>query len=259
MKVDFKTMLLSAQVANNSILGIGLDTFSTNKKLIKDSATIASVLKIDPADYRSEGYAGIRILLQNIEDARNYAPTIPIIFDGKYAGSARANESYAKEAFDFYKVDAVTVSPYGGMDTFEPFLERTDKGIFVVCKMSNNDSGEFQDQLVPMPGTIRRGELYQRVAYDVARHWNRHGNCGLVVGATYPNALRFVRDIVGDEMTILSPGAGKHQGGDIRKAVLAGKNSAGKGLILHFSSQIEDAKEPRDEARMLRDEINRYR
>jgi orotidine-5'-phosphate decarboxylase len=256
MNISGKEMLLAAQAANHSLIGAGLDECLYNPKLIDGVADQVCMYKIDPAAYAPHGHVGLSELRDNISHIRHYAPNIPIIFDKKYDGSARANEFYAKEAFDFLKVDGVTVGPYNGMDTFEPFLERKDKLIFVVCKTSNTGSEEFQDELVSMPGTAHRIPLYQKMAHRVATEWNKNGNCGVVVGATFPRALALVRRAVGDDITILSPGGGDYQGADVVTAFHSGKNSLGTGIVIHFSRQFENAASPRDEATRLRHLIN---
>jgi orotidine-5'-phosphate decarboxylase len=172
-------------------------------------------------------------------------PDVPVILDVKLADIGNTNEGYAREAFDYYKADAMTVHPYLGKEALQPFLDRKDKGIFVLCRTSNPGAGEFQDRFVNltpaeidewglMPGT--RLPLYQLVAYRVSREWNTNDNCGLVVGATYPEELRQVRGIVGD-MPLLIPGIGA-QGGDVEATVNAGRDSHGHGMIINSSRSI---------------------
>jgi orotidine-5'-phosphate decarboxylase len=148
-------------------------------------------------------------------------------------------------------MDAVTVHPYLGSEALKPFLDRKDKGIFVLCRTSNQGASELQDLEVD-------GEpLYKKVAHLVAEKWNTNGNCGVVVGATYPKELEEVRAIVGD-MPILIPGVGA-QGGDVKKAVTAGKDSSGKGIIVTASRSIifaSDKADFADAARVKAQEIH---
>jgi orotidine-5'-phosphate decarboxylase len=188
---------------------------------------------------------------------------VPVILDAKRGDIGSTAQHYASEAFDRYGADAVTANPYLGRDSMQPFLDRADKGVIVLCRTSNPGARDLQDLVVP--DKIGGGKpLYQHVAELVARDWNANGNCALVVGATYPDELREVRAIVGD-MPILVPGIGA-QGGDVQAVLRNGKNAQGAGLIISSSRAIlyagsgEDfAQAARGEARKLRDEINRWR
>ncbi len=190
-------------------------------------------------------------------------PGVPVILDAKRGDIGSTAQHYASEAFDRYGADAVTVNPYLGRDSVQPFLDRADKGVIVLCRTSNPGARDLQDLIVP--DKIGGGKpLYQHVAQLVARNWNANGNCALVVGATYPDELREVRALVGD-MPILVPGIGA-QGGDVEAVLRNGKNAQGAGLIISSSRAIlyagsgEDfAQAARGEARKLRDEINRWR
>ena len=185
-------------------------------------------------------------------------PGVPVILDAKRGDIGSTANHYAAEAFDRYGADAVTVNPYLGRDSVQPFLDRGDKGVIVLCRTSNPGARDLQDL------DVGDRPLYQHVAQLVARDWNAHGNCALVVGATYPEELREVRAIVGD-MPILVPGIGA-QGGDVQAVLRNGKNAQGSGLIISSSRAIlyagsgEDfAQAARREAQALRDEINRWR
>ncbi|MBS0485737.1 MAG: orotidine-5'-phosphate decarboxylase, partial [Proteobacteria bacterium] len=185
-------------------------------------------------------------------------PGIPVILDAKRGDIGSTAQHYSTEAFDRYRADAVTVNPYLGRDSAQPFLDRADKGVIVLCRTSNPGGADFQNlDCGGMP-------LYLRVAEAIARDWNANGNCALVVGATWPNELRAVREIVGD-MPILVPGIGA-QGGDVEAVVRNGRNAQGAGLIVSSSRAILYAGSGKDfadaarlEARKLRDEINRWR
>jgi orotidine-5'-phosphate decarboxylase len=190
-------------------------------------------------------------------------PGVPVILDAKRGDIGSTAQYYAAEAFDRYGADAVTANPYLGRDSVQPYLDRADRGIVVLCRTSNPGARDFQDLVVADAGGPGV-PLYQRVASTVARDWNGNGNCALVVGATYPRELAEVRAIVG-EMPLLVPGVGA-QGGDVAAVVHNGKNSSGTGLIVSSSRAILYAS-PDDDfgdaARRatdtLRVEINRYR
>jgi orotidine-5'-phosphate decarboxylase len=183
---------------------------------------------------------------------------VPVILDAKRGDIGSTAQRYAAEAFDRYRADAVTANPYLGQDSLQPFLDRADKGVVILCRTSNAGAGDLQDLLVD------GRPLYQRVAEKVARDWNANGNCALVVGATWPEQLREVRAIVGD-VPFLVPGVGA-QGGDVEAVVRNAKTTNGTGLvvsssraILYASSGGDFAQAAGNAARALRDEINRYR
>lgn len=174
---------------------------------------------------------------------------VPVILDAKRGDTPDTNMLYAKELFDEYQADAVTVSPYCGGESLKPFLKREDKGIIVLCKTSNPGSGEFQDLMVESNlGTI---PFYRYVAYKVNCSWNINRNCGLVVGATYPEELKIVRDTVGDYLPILIPGVGA-QGGDLEKTIKYGRNN----IIINSSRGIIFAPNPEKALFDLNNQIN---
>ena len=185
-------------------------------------------------------------------------PGIPVILDSKRGDIGSTAAHYAAEAFDRYGADAATVNPYLGRDSVQPFLERTDRGVVILCRTSNPGSGEFQDlRCDGLP-------LYQHVALRVARDWNTHGNCMLVIGATWPDELRQVRALVGD-LPFLVPGVGA-QGGDVEAVLANGASSDGSGLVISSSRAIlyagdgaDFAEAARSAAQAQRDQINRYR
>ena len=190
---------------------------------------------------------------------QNY-PDIPIVLDAKRGDIGATAEQYAREAFERYKADAVTVNPYMGFDSIEPYLQWNEKGVIVLCRTSNPGGSDLQSLLVD-------GQpLYQHVARLVAQQWNRNGQCALVVGATFPQEIAEVRKIVG-EMPLLVPGIGA-QGGDIEATVLAGQTRDGTGMMINSSRAILYAKQVDGEgfadaaarvARATRDAINAYR
>src|SRR5690606_20888302 len=133
-------------------------------------------------------------------------PGIPVILDAKRGDIGSTARRHAEEAFDRYGADAVTANPYLGRDSLQPYLDRADRGVVILCRTSNPGAADLQDLL----GDGR--PLYQHVAAKAATEWNANGNVALVVGATWPEQLREVRAIVG-EMPLLVPGVGA-QGGD---------------------------------------------
>ncbi|CAB4363425.1 unannotated protein [freshwater metagenome] len=161
---------------------------------------------------------------------RDCHPETLLVLDAKRGDIGSTAEQYAREAFDRYGAHAVTVNPYLGGDSVEPFLRHPDGGVFVLCRTSNPGSGDFQS--LPVDGR----PLYLHVAERVAREWNTIGDCGLVVGATYPAELAEVRALVGD-LPLLVPGVGA-QGGDIAATVQAGSDSAGHGMVVNSSRAI---------------------
>ncbi|PBJ83785.1 orotidine-5'-phosphate decarboxylase [Lysobacteraceae bacterium NML93-0399] len=189
-------------------------------------------------------------------------PGVPVILDAKRGDIGSTAQRYVAEAFDRFQADAVTVNPYLGRDSVQPFLDRADKGVVILCRTSNPGAADLQDLPVANGGGTR--PLYQHVAETIAREWNGHDNVSLVVGATWPEQLREVRAIVGD-MPFLVPGVGA-QGGDVEAVVTNAKTADGSGLmvsssraILYASSGDDYADAAAREARTLRDAINRYR
>lgn len=189
-------------------------------------------------------------------------PGVPVILDSKRGDIGSTARHYATEAFDRYGADAVTANPYLGRDSVQPFLDRADRGVIILCRTSNPGAVDLQDLVAEADGVAR--PLYQHVAAKVAGEWNTHGNCMLVVGATWPEQLREVRAIVGD-VPLLVPGVGT-QGGDVEAVVRNARTADGTGLVVSssravlYASDGEDfAEAAADAAKMLRDQINRYR
>ncbi len=254
--MTFQQKLNKAVSANNSLLCVGLDPqskslFSFCKKIIEQTHDLVCAYKPNSAFYEAYGAEGIKELKKLCVYIQKKHPQIPIILDAKRADIGNTNSGYVSFAFDYLKADAITVHPYLGKEALKPFLNRKDKGIIVLCRTSNEGAGEYQDLLV------KGKKLYMHVAKEVSKSWNKNKNCLLVVGATYPNEMKKIRSVVG-EMTFLVPGIGA-QGGDVKKSVLAGKNSKGRGMITSASRSVLYAKNPRKEAMKLRDEINFYR
>ncbi len=202
-------------------------------------------------------------LAQLIEHLHTAHPGVPVILDAKRGDIGSTAQRYVGEAFDRYRADAVTVNPYLGRDSVQPFLDRADRGVVILCRTSNPGAGDLQDLVVS--GAADRGRpLYQHVAETIARDWNGHGNCALVVGATWPQQLAEVRAIVGD-MPLLVPGVGA-QGGDAAAVVRNARSADGTGLlvsssraILYASSGDDYAEAAARAARDLRDTLNAAR
>ncbi|HWL28638.1 MAG TPA: orotidine-5'-phosphate decarboxylase [Burkholderiaceae bacterium] len=158
-------------------------------------------------------------------------PHLPVVLDAKRGDIGSTAEQYAREAYERYQADAVTVNPYMGFDTIEPYLAWRSKGVIVLCRTSNKGGSDLQfiESKDDTP-------LYLHVAGLVADHWNTNGQCALVVGATFPEEIAKVRERVGD-MPLLIPGIGA-QGGDIPATVAAGLNSHGTGMMINSSRAI---------------------
>ena len=192
-------------------------------------------------------------------------PGIPVILDAKRGDIGTTAAQYVQEAFVRHDADAVTVNPYLGADSLQPFLDCADRGVVVLCRTSNPGAADLQDLVVADAGSGTARPLYQHLAERVARDWNANGNCALVVGATWPAQLGEVRAIVGERMPLLVPGVGA-QGGDVQAVVRNGIGGDGYGLLvsssraLLYASGGEDyAAAAASAARALRDAINRAR
>ncbi|MFN7184365.1 MAG: orotidine-5'-phosphate decarboxylase [Thermomonas haemolytica] len=201
------------------------------------------------------GEAALQRLIAHINAAH---PQVPVILDAKRGDIGSTAQQYACEAFERYGADAVTLNPYMGRDSAQPFLQYNDRGCIFLCHTSNPGARDFQE--LPVDGE----PLYRRIARTIAGDWNADGNCALVVGATYPRELAEIRAIVGD-MPLLIPGVGA-QGGDVEAVVRNGKTADGSGLminssrgILYAASGEGYAEAAAQAARELRDTINRWR
>lgn len=197
----------------------------------------------------------LKRLIAHIHDKH---PGIPVILDAKRGDIGSTARHYAEEAFDRYQADAVTANPYLGHDSIAPFLARADKGVILLCRTSNPGGADFQN--LDCSGK----PLYLHVAETIARRWNGNHNCALVTGATYPEELGQVRQLVGD-MPLLVPGIGA-QGGDVEAVLKHGLSSHGTGLIISSSRAIlyashddDFADAARAAAQTLRDDINLHR
>jgi orotidine-5'-phosphate decarboxylase len=230
--------------------------FQFNKAIIDATADLVCAYKPQFAHYAA--YEAEDQLERTIDYIQTTYPGIAVILDSKRGDVGNTAERYAIEAFERYHADAVTVNPYLGGDSLEPYLKHEDKGVIILCRTSNPGAGDLQDLEV---GGRR---LFHVVADLASRKWNTRGNCLLVVGATYPRELAEVREIVGN-MPFLVPGVGA-QGGDVAQAVQNGQTAVGAGLvisssrgILYASADENFASAARDATEKLRDQINAAR
>jgi orotidine-5'-phosphate decarboxylase len=272
--MTFTEMLAGAWAKNDSLLCVGLDPdpakfpahlkdqpnaiFRFCAEIADATADLACAFKPQIAYFaarRAEDQ--LEALIAHIH-ARH--PGVPVILDAKRGDIGSTAEQYAIEAFERYRADAVTVNPYMGRDSVEPWLAYPDKGVILLCRTSNPGGSDLQFQKVGAGET----PLYELVARMVARDWNTTGQCALVVGATFPAELARVREIVG-EMPLLVPGIGA-QGGDIAATVRAGRTPHGTGLMISssrailYASQGEDfANAARKVALATRETINTHR
>ena len=219
--------------------------------IVKQTARYAAAFKPNAAFFEvfgAEGWTALKDVVESIkEESRRYGSLIPIILDAKRGDIASTAEAYAKSAFENLGVDCITLNPYLGHDSIEPFLENSEKGVFLLCKTSNPGSGDLQD-VVLEDGVL----LYERVA-RLANTWNTKNNIGLVVGATHLEAMRRIRDAAPD-LWFLAPGIGA-QGGELELALKAGLRKDGMGMLINVSRSIARAERPGLAAAELRDQI----
>jgi orotidine-5'-phosphate decarboxylase len=256
--------LLAAHFGEGRHLAVGLDTdperipesvapgatpaervVEFNRRIVEQTADLACAYKPNAAFYEALGADGFGALSETVAAIRDIAPGATVLLDAKRADIGSTNAGYVTAIFDRLGVDAVTVHPYLGGEALAPFLEREEKLVFVLARTSNPGAGEFQDLLtngVP---------LYRHVARTVAAKWNGAGNCGLVVGATYPDEMRSVREDVPAGMPILIPGAGA-QGGDVVAAVVANREAGSNAFLVAASRSILYASSGEDFAEAAR-------
>ncbi len=269
-KVNFVEKLTNTARKNKSLLCVGLDpdpklmpdkvsVFEFNKAIIEATADLVCAYKPNLAFYEALGNEGLDALKQTVK----YVPDdIPVIVDAKRGDIGNTAKAYARAIFDNFNFDATTVNPYLGFDSVEPFIQYTNKGVFILCRTSNAGAADFQSLRCETEEHSYR-PLFEIVALK-ASQWNIHGNIGLVVGATYPEELRLIRNSYPD-MPLLIPGIGA-QGGDLAATVRYGVNNKGEGAIINSSRGIiyaspgkEFAQAARQAASSLRDQINYYR
>ncbi len=229
---------------NNSKLCVGLDPikfpfFKFNKAIIDQTADLVCAYKPNIAFYEAQGINGFKELKKTVVYIQKKYPEIPIILDAKRGDIDTANLGYLKMAFEFFKVDALTLHPYLGKQSLKPFLKLKNKFFFILCRTSNFGSGEFQDL------KINKKPLYQIIASNVSQDWNKYNNCGLVAGATYPREISEIRKI-DKKILLLIPGIGA-QGGNLLETLKAAKNN----FIINLSRAIIYSNNPRKEVKKI--------
>jgi uridine monophosphate synthetase len=270
-KSDFFSKLQGAIERNNSLLCVGLDPnpvqipvrFSAehsdpiqailawNRAIIEATAPYAAVYKPNIAFYEALGFAGLKLLRATLDAIPD---DIPVLLDAKRGDMGNTAAAYAKAVFEEWDVDAVTLNPYLGRDSIEPFLGYPGKGLFVVCHTSNPGSTDFQELEVSDWRALDREPnqpLYIHIARTVTQ-WS--SNIGLVVGATYPEAIQATRASA-PEAWFLIPGVGA-QGGDLEASVKAGIRSDRQGIFVSSSRSLAQADDYAAAAKKMRDQIN---
>ena len=242
--MSFLHQLRNAWTVSDSLLCVGLDPdmarmpaqfrqrpdgiFEFCKAIVDSTADLVCAFKPQIAYFaalRAEDQ--LEALCRHI---RSSYPDVPLILDAKRGDIGATAEQYAREAFERYNANAVTVNPYMGSDSVAPYLERIERGTIVLCRTSNPGGSDLQG--LDAGGT----PVYLHVARLVAERWNARGQCALVVGATFPQELARVREMVG-EMPLLVPGIGA-QGGDVAATVAAGRSADGSGMMINSSRAI---------------------
>lgn len=249
---------------SSSLLCVGLDphvsdlpsptaasalTFSLN--LVKQTARYAAAFKPNAAFFEvfgAEGWTALKQVIEAIrEESDRMGSRIPIILDAKRGDISSTAEAYAQSAFESLGVDCITLNPYLGKDSIEPFLGYDERGVFLLCKTSNPGSGDLQDL------KLETGEALHIHVAKLAQIWNTRNNIGLVVGATHPQVMENVR-AAAPNLWFLAPGVGV-QGGELEAALKAGLRADGKGVLLPMSRAISRAENPGKAAADIRDEI----
>ncbi|MCK9517057.1 MAG: orotidine-5'-phosphate decarboxylase [Ottowia sp.] len=272
--MTFIDQLAAAQALHQSRLCVGLDPdpqlfpgqLGRDAQALYDfcaaivDATADLVLAFKPQIAYFAALGAERQLEQLIAHIRDAAPQVPVILDAKRGDIGSTAAQYAREAFERYGADALTLSPFMGFDSIEPYLQYADKGLFLLCRTSNPGGNDFQNQrLADVAGTPR---LYEHLAQLAAGPWNRTGQLGLVVGATYPAELARVRELA-PRLPLLIPGVGA-QGGDAAATVRAALPQPDSGPIvvnssrgiLYAGSGSDFDQAARNAAQQLRDRLN---
>ncbi len=230
-------------------------------RLVKETAPYAAAFKPNAAFfelYGPEGWSALKDVIAAVQDESDrLGSMIPVILDAKRGDIASTAEAYAQSAFKHLGVHAITLNPYLGKDSIDPFLAYKEKGVFLLCKTSNPGAADLQDlPLTPTPLPPGEGQrvrvLYEHIAH-LAQQWNTGNNIGLVVGANQPEALTRVRSAAPD-LWFLVPGVGV-QGGDLETALHSGLRADGKGMLINVSRAISRSGNSRLEAAKLRDEM----
>ena len=250
--MTFYQRLAEISTAHQSFLCVGLDTeinklpegfkkhrdsiFEFNKAIVDATIDLVSCYKPQIAYYGAQG-AELE-LEKTIDYIKSKNSAVQVILDSKRGDIDATAKQYAQESFVRFQADAVTVNPYMGFDTIEPFASYQDKGIFVLCKTSNKSSVDFQN--LSCDGEF----LYQKVAKKVAYEWNKNHNLGLVIGATFPDEILSLRKI-DDQLPFLVPGVGS-QGGDLAQVLTKGLSTQKQGLVINSSRGVIYASQGQD-------------
>jgi orotidine-5'-phosphate decarboxylase len=259
---DFIEKLAAASTKNKSMVCVGLDpdsklmppgigVFEFNKAIIEATSDLVCCYKPNFAFYEALGNDGLDALKKTVACIPD---GIPCIADAKRGDIGNTARAYASAIFDHFGFDAATASPYLGYDSLEPFIERKDKGVFILCRTSNAGAADFQSLEVTVNG--ERRPLFEVVA-DTAGKWNKYGNIGLVVGATYPDELKTIHAAHPD-MPLLIPGIGA-QGGDLETTVKNGADKLGQKTVINSSRGILYASNGKDFAAAARKECLKMR
>jgi uridine monophosphate synthetase len=254
---------------SSSLLCIGLDPHIPDLKeptaasaldfcltLVKQTAPYAAAFKPNAAFFEvfgAEGWVALKQVIEAIgEESVRMGSMIPVILDAKRGDIASTAEAYAMSAFESLGAHCITLNPYLGKDSVEPFIQKSEKGVFLLCKTSNAGSADLQNLLVMPMGSDMPMPLYLYVA-KLAQQWNEKNNVGIVVGATHPQVMEKIRAVASD-LWFLSPGVGA-QGGELELALKAGLRKDSKGILLPVSRGISRAENPRRAAAELRDSM----
>ncbi len=224
--------------------------------LVKQTSRYAAAFKPNAAFFEvfgADGWTALKDVIDAIrEESNRMGSMIPVVLDAKRGDIASTAEAYAKSAFETLGVDCITLSPYLGKDSIEPFIQNPEKGVFLLCKTSNAGSMDLQNLLVMPVGSDNPMPMYNYVA-QLAQQWNMNNNIGIVVGATHPQIMSNIRASV-PEMWFLAPGIGA-QGGELELALKSGLRKDGKGILINVSRSIARAEKPSLAAAELRDSI----
>jgi len=228
--------------------------------LVKQTAPYAAAFKPNAAFFEvfgADGWTALKQVIEAInEESQRLGSMIPVILDAKRGDIASTAEAYAKSAFETLGAHCITLSPYLGKDSIDPFLSYPEKGVFLLCKTSNAGSGDLQDILVKTSEVSETSEVYEPLYVHVAhlaQAWNTRNNIGLVVGATHLDVMKRIRAAVPD-LWFLAPGIGA-QGGELESALKSGLRKDGKGLLIPISRAISRAANPGHAAAKIRDQI----
>jgi orotidine-5'-phosphate decarboxylase len=271
--MKFTDQLTLCQTRNQSLLCVGLDPDPAKfpGKWRGDASKIAEFCKVmvdATAQFACAFKPQIAYFHANRAEAQleeviayihERAPGVPVVLDAKRGDIGATAEQYAREAFERYAADALTLSPFMGFDSIEPYLRYDGKGLFILCRTSNPGGSDLQFLNVNAPAAPSK--VFEHIAGLVSGAWNQSGQLGMVVGATFPSEVARVRELAPD-VPLLIPGIGA-QGGDLLATVRAGRDAHGRGMlinssraILYASSGTDFAEAAHAEAKRTRDAIN---